>query len=205
MLVSCSFQFVGFLLTYLLHTTHAAKHGSRAGLGITLIQYSFYLKSRATTLEDELDNGEIPPELVGIFPPLNGTDGDASSWWDRPDLAAGPPDLGDVAESATASWASAAAAPTSLEALTEVQREGLEEAMKMSSMANDWLSYVLMAIGWALLFGAVFSYYKAVRSFRVARVVTDGRWQWRYARAIRAENDAANPTADPPTISVIVA
>lgn len=36
-----SFQFPGFLLTYLLHTTHAAKHGSRAGLGITLIQYGF--------------------------------------------------------------------------------------------------------------------------------------------------------------------
>jgi hypothetical protein len=28
----------GFLLTYVLHTTHAAKNGSRAGLGITLIQ-----------------------------------------------------------------------------------------------------------------------------------------------------------------------
>ena len=36
------FQFVGFLLTYLLPTTHAAKFGSRAGLGLTLIQYGFY-------------------------------------------------------------------------------------------------------------------------------------------------------------------
>jgi hypothetical protein len=36
------FQFVGFLLTYLLHTSHAAKYGSRAGLGLTLIQYGFY-------------------------------------------------------------------------------------------------------------------------------------------------------------------
>lgn len=40
-LISMSFQLIGFLLTYLLHTTHAAKHGSRAGLGITLIQYGF--------------------------------------------------------------------------------------------------------------------------------------------------------------------
>lgn len=39
-----SFQLVGFLLTYLLHTTHAAKNGSRAGLGITLVQYGFYMK-----------------------------------------------------------------------------------------------------------------------------------------------------------------
>lgn len=47
MLVSISFQFVGFLLTYLLHTTHAAKLGSRAGLGITLIQYGFAMRGRA--------------------------------------------------------------------------------------------------------------------------------------------------------------
>jgi hypothetical protein len=45
LLVSMSFQFVGFLLTYLLHTTHAAKNGSRAGLGITLIQYGFYMRT----------------------------------------------------------------------------------------------------------------------------------------------------------------
>ena len=42
-----SFQFVGFLLTYLLHTTHAAKNGSRAGLGITLVQYGFYMRAGA--------------------------------------------------------------------------------------------------------------------------------------------------------------
>jgi len=43
-----SFQLVGFLLTYLLHTTHAAKNGSRAGLGITLVQYGFTMKSAAS-------------------------------------------------------------------------------------------------------------------------------------------------------------
>ncbi|KAF2121860.1 hypothetical protein BDV96DRAFT_609006 [Lophiotrema nucula] len=43
-MISMSFQLVGFLLTYLLHTTHAAKNGSRAGLGITLVQYGFTMK-----------------------------------------------------------------------------------------------------------------------------------------------------------------
>ena len=46
MLVSVSFQFVGFMLTFLLHTTHAAKYGSRAGLGVTLIQYGFALRTK---------------------------------------------------------------------------------------------------------------------------------------------------------------
>ncbi|KAK4118660.1 hypothetical protein N657DRAFT_713455 [Parathielavia appendiculata] len=44
-MISMAFQLVGFLLTYLLHSTHAAKNGSRAGLGITLIQYGFYMRS----------------------------------------------------------------------------------------------------------------------------------------------------------------
>jgi len=47
MLISISFQFIGFLLTYLLHTTHAARLGSRAGLGVTLIQYGFALRNKA--------------------------------------------------------------------------------------------------------------------------------------------------------------
>jgi hypothetical protein len=44
-MISMSFQLVGFLLTYLLHSSHAAKNGSRAGLGVTLIQYGFYMKN----------------------------------------------------------------------------------------------------------------------------------------------------------------
>jgi hypothetical protein len=48
-LISMSFQLIGFLLTYLLHTTHAAKHGSRAGLGITLVQYGFQMRYASST------------------------------------------------------------------------------------------------------------------------------------------------------------
>ena len=44
-MISMSFQVVGFLLTYLLHTTHAAKNGSLAGLGITMVQFGFSMKS----------------------------------------------------------------------------------------------------------------------------------------------------------------
>ena len=55
LLVSISFQFVGFLLTYLLHTSHAARFGSRAGLGITLIQYGFALRNRIGTSDVIVD------------------------------------------------------------------------------------------------------------------------------------------------------
>lgn len=39
LLVTVAFQLVGFVLCYLLHTSHAAKHGTRSGLGITFILF----------------------------------------------------------------------------------------------------------------------------------------------------------------------
>jgi len=63
--ISFFFGFVGFLLTYLLHTSHAGKYGSRAGLGMTLIQYGIVSKNNQL-----LDEGE---DLRGIY--INSTTG----------------------------------------------------------------------------------------------------------------------------------
>lgn len=106
MLVSISFQFVGFLLTYLLHTTHAAKLGSRAGLGITLIQYGFAMRGRSDIGGNDVDIWGLKPEeprptfataaeANAYYMPVNGTSptpttpsnnevmmvGDATSEW----------------------------------------------------------------------------------------------------------------------------
>lgn len=63
-MISMSFQFVGFLLTYLLHTTHAAKNGSKAGLGITLIQYGFSLKASGTTAPEPAPADPNNPDFI---------------------------------------------------------------------------------------------------------------------------------------------
>lgn len=60
LVVSVSFQWVGFLLTYVLHTTHAAKHGSRAGLGITLIRFGLYLRETGVEYQD---SGHYPGDM----------------------------------------------------------------------------------------------------------------------------------------------
>lgn len=61
-MISMSFQLVGFLLTYLLHTTHAAKNGSRAGLGLTLVQYGFYMKGSSESRGPDPGTDQyIPP------------------------------------------------------------------------------------------------------------------------------------------------
>lgn len=59
-LVTVAFQFVGFLLCYLLHTSHAAKHGSRAGLGITFIFYGWNLVPSNFGSADELPDKYEP-------------------------------------------------------------------------------------------------------------------------------------------------
>ncbi|KAG0202588.1 hypothetical protein BGX28_004934 [Mortierella sp. GBA30] len=62
MIISMSFQFVGFFLTYLLHTSHATKNGSKMGLGITFISMGWQMLSGKTETqqsgEDE-DTGYI--------------------------------------------------------------------------------------------------------------------------------------------------
>ena len=63
-----SFYLVGFLLTYLLHTTHAAKNGSKAGLGITLIQYGFYMRSGAHNPPDASSDTDNPAFVPPVDP-----------------------------------------------------------------------------------------------------------------------------------------
>ncbi|KAI8577558.1 hypothetical protein K450DRAFT_251416 [Umbelopsis ramanniana AG] len=61
MIISMSFQFVGFMLCYLLHTSHAAKHGARAGLGISLVQYGFYISSHGNFGEEFKNEDDDTP------------------------------------------------------------------------------------------------------------------------------------------------
>ncbi|KAL0565679.1 hypothetical protein V5O48_016339 [Marasmius crinis-equi] len=63
--ISFSFNFIGFLFTFLLHTSHAGKYGSRAGLGLTLIQYGFYSR--------RMDNMDYPEEDTTSAIPATGS------------------------------------------------------------------------------------------------------------------------------------
>lgn len=78
---------IGFLLTYLLHSTHAAKNGSRAGLGLTLIQFGFLLKvpNDDDGMGDPGDGYAQPPDPNSHdFDPnvVSTSDGDGSGWGD---------------------------------------------------------------------------------------------------------------------------
>ena len=70
-------KLLGFLLTYLLHSSHAAKNGSLAGLGVTLIQYGFAVREQP----DDVTGG-APPQETEPKDPNNyqfGANGDAAN------------------------------------------------------------------------------------------------------------------------------
>ncbi|GES61024.1 metal homeostatis protein bsd2 [Aspergillus terreus] len=119
-MISMSFQLVGFLLTYLLHTTHAAKNGSRAGLGLTLVQYGFYMKGGSDTGgSDDGGSGQYatPPD-----PNSHNFD---------------PNSMGD---------------------------NGGDGGGGSSSIStSEWISYVLMIVGWFILIRSISDFLRARR------------------------------------------
>ena len=96
-LISMSFQLIGFLLTYLLHTTHAAKHGSRAGLGITLVQYGFQMRYAAA---------RGPMDGTGPNAPADGVPDDPNAHDFDPNDVAGGGSGGMMNGVTTADWIS---------------------------------------------------------------------------------------------------
>ncbi|KAI0693577.1 hypothetical protein BC835DRAFT_1275755 [Cytidiella melzeri] len=140
MLVSISFQFVGFLLTYLLHTTHAAKLGSRAGLGITLIQYGFAMRSRA---EEWAKEGVVSSDNVDGWPfapppsnptPTFGTAAEAEEYYRNLNITSDTGSTMDV--SSTAFFGDA---------------------------TTEWLSFFLMTVGWFILLTSLLSFWRVKR------------------------------------------
>lgn len=136
-MISTSFQLVGFLLTYLLHTTHAAKNGSKAGLGITLIQFGFSVKSAGSGGVVDPASSVLPGGAGADFvqPP---TDPNSHSFDPTVPI---PPGVGD---------------PSAIPGAGDTDGFG-------GLRTGDWFAYTLMIIGWFLLIKAVSDYVKARR------------------------------------------
>lgn len=137
MLVSISFQFVGFLLTYLLHTTHAAKMGARAGLGLTLVQYGFALRS------GKEDNDSLGSGYGGNSEGEGGTG--FWSGWNTDSAPAPTPTLPTAA--AAESWF--AAHPNATMPMDETTAYN---SALISDLSTEWLAFLLMTIGEHIIF-----------------------------------------------------
>ncbi|KAF9431739.1 hypothetical protein BGZ76_011754 [Entomortierella beljakovae] len=65
MTISVAFQFVGFFLTYLLHTSHSTKEGSKAGLGITFISMGYRMLTRTFNEDEDYSDQEDNTGYMG--------------------------------------------------------------------------------------------------------------------------------------------
>jgi hypothetical protein len=177
LLVSMCFQFVGFLLTYLLHTTHAARCGSRAGLGITLLQYGFYLRTRALQLEEGND-GNAGGNGNGNS---NGSEASPSTDWfgNSRALDAMSPSMRHMAN------ASASADGD----LVSEGSNGSNTSGELNTDTSEWLAYALMIIGWLILLSSVLSYFRIHRWGRA--LIAASRREQESTRA--AENGGQAP------------
>ncbi|KAF9162360.1 hypothetical protein DFQ26_003602 [Actinomortierella ambigua] len=80
--VSSSFQFVGVLLTFLLHNTHASKSGSMVGLGMTLLNFGYHIGREESGTTDDSDTGYMVPANSDNDDPDGGDDdGTDGSWF----------------------------------------------------------------------------------------------------------------------------
>lgn len=131
-MISMSFQVVGFLLTYLLHSTHAAKNGSRAGLGITLIQYGFYLKGTGDS-----DGMAAAGTAAGA---AKSSDGYAAP----PDPNAHNFDPGTVGTGSGGNDGGSGIGAS----LSEIA-------------SSEWVAYALMIVGWFILIKSVSDFIRA--------------------------------------------
>ena len=169
LLVSVSFQFVGFLLTFLLHTTHAAKFGSRAGLGITFIQYGFYMRSS------------------DVVVPVAGDDPSSNSWgaWGGTNSDSSPVSVRGLLPRLLG--ALQAAPPLDGSNVTTITHDlsepnGGEIFGGTSTFTpNDWFSFLMMTLGWFILITSFLGFWRVKR------------WERNVQRSVMIERE---PTPD---------
>ncbi|KAF8273289.1 hypothetical protein EI94DRAFT_1716310 [Lactarius quietus] len=131
-LISWFFQLPGFILTYLLHGSHAGRLGSQAGLALTLIQFGF-----GTTVMSAFAPPSPDDDVLGMRPSPNG-DGEGGSQVD--DF----PNWGMMGPNSTT--------------------DGNTPAdMRMAYAGHEWISFLLMTIGWFLLLTSMIGYFRVKR------------------------------------------
>jgi len=131
------FQFLGFVITYFLSTTHAARYGARAGLGLTFIQYGAYWRAA-----QNLEAGPSRAEQQEI------------TWWNETMSGIGS----STGLSATAN------ATLSLESMANQNGTGTGDAYyDIGFGGRDWLALFFMTFGWVLLFTSIVGFWRVKR------------------------------------------
>lgn len=128
-----------------MHTTHSARYGSRAGLGVTLIQWGFGLRARL----DDINSPGLGIEPADAWPTF-GSAQEADEW-----VNANLDRLNGTTLASTddvTSWSNSG----------EGGADG-PAGFLTSTAATEWLSFFLMTAGWFLLLTSAFGFWRVKR------------------------------------------
>lgn len=135
-----------------------------------MIQWALYMRSRAAQLQSELAAGEIPgmPANATIYGVGRGEGG--WSLFGTDDDGAVELPTGETADALFGALLNTTTTESGAIAISPA----MAQAMRMSSVANEWLAYALMLAGWLLVLSSVFAYLRAVRWASAIRRSTAG-------------------------------
>ena len=153
------------MLTSILATTHAAKFGSRAGLGITLVQYGFYLRNNIR-------------EQIALANDVNG--------W--PAAMEPRPTFTSIADAEAYSSSLSTPTPSAFPDVPSMGSGDYTAIPAEVTMATDWLSFFLMTVGWLLFLTSLLGYWRVKRwerSLRTSSAVQANEFSGAYATTIR--------------------
>ncbi|KAH9945320.1 uncharacterized protein BXZ73DRAFT_38449 [Epithele typhae] len=134
--ISYFFQFAGFVLTYLLHTTNAAKYGSRAGLGITLIQFGLVQYGNA------FKNSIALAEPADPAAPTPTTLAEEIAYWNE--------------TRNVLLQAHNGSAYNTTDPFADLD-------LQLAISSRDWIALILMTFGWFLLLSSCVGFYRVKR------------------------------------------
>jgi hypothetical protein len=153
--ISFFFQFVGFLMTYIMHTSHAAKFGSRAGLGLTLIQYGVYTQRASQEALEALQSGAGAIMYEGPDGIARVDDANATDAWGRPAGAGMSMGMGN-----SSAW---------LQGLDDAPVPLTPEQVARVAATRAWLAFLAVGLGAALLLFALHGFWRVKRWERSVR------------------------------------
>lgn len=124
-----------------MHTTHAAKYGSRAGLGITLIQWGFALRAR---LDEVMNTG-------------------TGTWEDHTPLTFGSAQEAEDYYNDIGLFGNGTIPATTAQTLPAQGESQWNNSLLTGPLATEWLSFFLMTIGWFLLITSSVGFWRVKR------------------------------------------
>ncbi|KAG0285595.1 hypothetical protein BGZ96_010179 [Linnemannia gamsii] len=152
--VAGSFQFLGVLLTYLLHNSHASKSGSMAGLGITLLNFGIRMRGGLDVIFNTNNSGSYTSD------PSNNPDSAIYAY---------NPSIGEITQinkppPPSVMDSGYIGGPISSNPAYGANADSREMDWLQTDLETHWVSMVLMMAGWMVLVKALAEYALAKRT-----------------------------------------